>query len=300
MLRTTLWLVVRIIARLPWSALRRPGAVLGFLAGSVLRIRRRQVVAAMARAGVPDVASAMYRGLGISLCELFWLAGKSPAARAKALEERFTMDAAFTAALADAHARGPVILAASHTANWELVAFGAARAFERQLGARTCVVVKDLSVGVFHAFCTRLREECGVTLLPPAGALESARKHLAAGDIVAMAIDQVPALERHGVRVPFLGALALADRAPAALAKLTNATILVIGATRRGDGQHLELLAALTPTSVEETTRACQRALDAFVRRHPSSWLWLHRRWRDSLPMRRSPGKHNEWSVASR
>src|SRR5437868_15206077 len=52
------------------------GALLGWLAGSVLRIRRAQVEAAMRAAGVDDApaqARAMYRSLGVSLVEFLGL-----------------------------------------------------------------------------------------------------------------------------------------------------------------------------------------------------------------------------------
>ena len=272
--------------------------MIGWLAGSVLRIRRRAVEAAMRRAGVarPErEARAMYDGLGAGLLELFWLAGAAPHRREEILSSQVILDEDLDLALREAAERGPIILAASHTANWELVGFGAAKVLAAR-GQRLAVVTKPLSVGAFHAFCTDLRRACGFVLLAPQGAVASARRCLAAGDVLVMPIDQVPDRAKHGVSVSFLGAQALADRAPAVLARATGATILVVAGTRDGRSQRGHLLAELRPPNaaaasagadwVAEATRETNRALDTFVRAHPSSWLWLHRRWRAPLERR--------------
>ncbi len=288
--------LVRGVGLLPWSSLSRAGAVVGWLAGSLLQIRRAAVVSAMRRASIgdpPGEARAMYAGLGAGLLELLWLGGARPARRAAILRAHVRLDDDLDEALRVAGARGPVVLAASHTANWELVAYGAAQVLSAR-GVRLAVVVKPVSVGVFHAFCTNLRRACGLELIAPDGALRAARRLLVAGDVVAMPIDQVPDRAQHGVSVAFLGAPALADRAPAVLARSVGATLLVVGATRDGCTQRAHLLAEIPPpretaASITEATREATRALETFVRRNPSAWLWLHRRWRAPLELRTKP-----------
>jgi lauroyl/myristoyl acyltransferase len=296
-----LHLVAHAVALLSWGALARTGAAIGWLAGSVLRIRRAAVEGAMARAGIADVraeARAMYAGLGAGLLELLWLSAATPAARDDALLTHVALDDDLDVALFEAGERGPVVLAASHTANWELIAYGAAQVLARR-GRRLAVVVKPQSIGAFNAFCMQLRRACGLVLIEPEGAFGAARRRLAAGDVVAMPIDQVPDRERHGVSVPFLGARAYADRAPATLARATGATLLVVAASRDGHMQRAHLLAELPPPPrgessasawIEQATREATRALEAFVCDEPSSWLWLHRRWRAPLELRRSRG----------
>lgn len=283
-----------VAALLSWGALARAGAALGWLAGSVLRIRRAAVVSAMTRAAVDEPeeqARAMYAGLGAGVMEMLCLAGSSPEARAEALRRHVVLDDALDEALRQACARGPVVLAASHTGNWELVAYRAAQHFAER-GRGLSVVVKAQSVGAFDAFCTELRRACGLTLLAPRGALAEAKRRLAAGDVVAMPIDQVPDRVEHGVPVPFLGAPALADRAPAALARAAGATLIVTAGSREGGTQRIHLLAELAAEGqrdappgvwIARATRESSAALEAFVRARPSSWLWLHRRWRAPL-----------------
>jgi len=83
------------VALLPWRALAPLGALLGWLAGSVLRIRRRAVVSAMTRAGIPEAsraATAMYANLGAGIFELLWLSGSRSERRAQALREHVILD----------------------------------------------------------------------------------------------------------------------------------------------------------------------------------------------------------------
>lgn len=274
--------VAAIVACLPWRALAWPGALLAWLAGSLARIRRGHVEHALGRAGVAApraVARAMYRGLGQGALELLWVAGASPARREAALAESVVFAPGAREALDVAASRGPVVLAGSHTGNWELAAGGASRhlaAASRKL----VVVAKPLSDAVFDRFARRLRDALGVRTIAPLGAARACLAHLAAGDVVVMPIDQVPDRARHGLLVPFLGAPAPVDRAPFVIAARARATVLVTAASREGHVTRLEVLDVIAPgPGAAELAARATSALDAFVRRAPASWMWLHRRW---------------------
>ncbi|HEX8790367.1 MAG TPA: lysophospholipid acyltransferase family protein [Polyangiaceae bacterium] len=270
---------------------RALGAVLGWLAGSVLRIRRGHVEQAMRVAGVEQperTARAFYAELGVSAVEFLWLALRGPKALSHVEMEarsRVRWDEAL------AMNRG-VVVAASHTGNWDLAACAVARECE------LLVVTKHLSVRWLDRFWQSTRTALGVRLADAAGALGHAKEMLRRGGAVAMMIDQAPTSARHAVTAEFLGAAAHADRAPAALAAASGAPLVVAASHRDGRGrQVLEVLDVLVPPRrasrawVERATRAATRALDAFVRRHPSQWLWLHRRWKPMLasPCRTTP-----------
>lgn len=240
------------------------GRLLGFVAGSLLRIRRRLVEDAMARAGIADPsrqARAMYASLGRGVFELLWLA-IAPRARREAFLESVVLDAT---------PDGPCVLAASHTGNWEAAAAAAART------RRVAMVAKPFSWRAFDAFCTYLRKRLGVEVIRPDGAMAAARAVLRAGGSIAMPVDQVPNRAAHGVPVEFLGAPVLVDRAPFVVAKRAGVPLLVIAAS----GSHrVEVLRRIDVDDVAEAAREATAALEAFVRRHPASWMWLHRRWR--------------------
>jgi KDO2-lipid IV(A) lauroyltransferase len=277
------------VARLPFRWMRALGGALGFLAGSVLRIRRRHVEAALALAGVPSASSAatgMYASLGAGIFELLWLAGRPPGA----LAQHFTMDPACGEALRRGAALGRgVVVATGHTGNWDLSACAAAQWIARECGgARLHVVTKRLSWRALDRYWQRLRAERGVVLADALGAAAYVRNALGAGDITTMLIDQVPERGSGVATFPFLGAPALHDLGPALLAARARVPLLLVLGHRTADGHHrLELAAAIEPDdlrgsgAVERATRTMAAALEGFVRAHPAQWLWLHRRWKN-------------------
>jgi Kdo2-lipid IVA lauroyltransferase/acyltransferase len=245
------------------------------------RYRRAHVERALARADIRVRAREVYRGLATGIVELIVLFASG--ARRRAMIERVEIGPAAARAIDDALERGPVVVFASHTGNWELAAAAAAQFLARR-GRSLFVVAKHMSVGAADAFVRTLRARLGVRTIAPRGALAEARRCLKHGDVVAMPIDQVPDRCSHAMTVPFLGADALVDRAPATLAARTRATVLVVAAARDADAHRVEVLAVFPPSGsasrfIEDVTRGATMELDRFVRAHPSEWLWLHRRW---------------------
>jgi KDO2-lipid IV(A) lauroyltransferase len=222
----------------------------------------------------------MYRSLGTSAVEFLWMAAGGAAARR--VLRRVRIDAASTGAWSEALGQGRgVVVAASHTGNWDLAACALAQSVD------LLVVTKRLRVRWLDRFWQTSRAAQGVMLADARGALRRARGVLRRGGVVAMMIDQVPTAARHAVGVDFLGRPALVDRAPAALAARAGAP-LVVAASRRGpDGsQVLHVLGVHSPPArparvwIDRATADATHALDRFVRAYPSQWLWLHRRWK--------------------
>ncbi len=258
------------------------GALIGFIAGSLLRIRRAHVVESMTRAGVANpkrAASAMYRALGISAVEFLCL-GASENSSADAEVEK-----ASQASLQNARALGRgVVIAASHTGNWDL----AACAIAKQLPL--LVVTKRLKMRWIDAFWQNTRTRLGVRLCEAPGVMQLARAQLGAEGAVAMMIDQVPNKRSHAEEISFLGEPAFVDRAPATLAARSHAPLVVSAARRLEDGSHqLEVLDVIVPPDhagkawIEAATARATKALETFVIQNPSEWLWMHRRWRAPL-----------------
>src|SRR5258706_1065822 len=183
------------------------GAILAFVVGRLLAVRRTHVVAALETAGVsaPDrIADRMYRSLGMGMGELFGLtvAPRSSLDRIDLshIERRWLESD-----------RGVVILTA-HTGNWDLLACAATR-----LVALT-VVTKHLSIRFLDRIWQRLRATRGVKLVSQGRAAGGAGKALARGEVVAFMIDQTPERERATIVAPLLGRPARGDFAPAVIA----------------------------------------------------------------------------------
>lgn len=236
---------------------------LAWVFGAALRVRRGHVERALRRAGLTLPAMAVYRELARNVVDLLAVAcSREPTLVAVCPGAR--------ASLARARARGPVVIAASHTGNWELAAFALAAL------CPVSVVAKRQGVGLADRFARALRARFGVGVIEPRGAMAAAAAALRAGRVVAMPIDQVPDRAEHGEPCAFLGAEALVDRAPFVLARRARASVLVAAC----EGGEVRVLGEVSVDDPREAARAATALLERHVLAHPASWLWLHRRWR--------------------
>jgi KDO2-lipid IV(A) lauroyltransferase len=270
-----------LLACWPWRLAAPAGRLLGWLAGSVLRVRRAEVEHRLASAGVPApslVAARMYSSLGAALYELLWTAAPGP----RPLHRRVTLSPRAARALDAVQKRGAVV-AATHTGNWDLAACAVAAR------APLWVVSKRLRIRWLDRLWQRLRGARGVRIVDPAGAVASAREAVASGALIAMILDQRPERRTGVLSAPFLGLPARHDLAPALLAARLRVPLALALARRLPDGTHeVDVPLLLDPPEragrpwAEEATRQLLASLETFIRAHPDQWLWLHRRWKGS------------------
>jgi len=149
------------------------------------------------------------------------------------------------------------------------------------------VVTKRLSARSLDRFWQTTRARQGVVLAGAGGAMAVGLRALRRGSAVVMMIDQMPARAAHAIEVEFLGRPAWVDRSAAVLAAAGGAPLVVAASRRDPRGGHvLNVLDVLVPPDrpgrswIDRATAAATAELDAFVRRYPSEWLWLHRRWK--------------------
>jgi lauroyl/myristoyl acyltransferase len=248
-----------------------------------LGYRRAHVEQALVRAGIAMPALSFYRSLGRSLVELLLVRPKV----------RFSAKAQEVLA-----APTPVVFAVAHSGNWEWMAYACARQVP------LAVLAKPLSIPLFNRAIGRIRARHNVHI---ANSLDALLRCLRDGMSVAVLTDQVPRLARHGQREIFLGAPALVDRTAALVAARAQRPLVFATSRRDGDEQVVDVpLVLAPPLDVGAATAAVNAALDAFVRQHPSEWLWSHRRWRlaespcgveGTVPVREQSGSLAESSL---
>jgi KDO2-lipid IV(A) lauroyltransferase len=280
---TALRSLCRAVGWLPWRWLRWPGGALGLLVGSILRVRRRHVELAMARAGissVPRTARGMYASLGTALLEFLWMVGRGTT---PAFAVRLTDRA--RAAIRRPDGRG-IVIATAHTGNWDLVACTCAQG-ELSLS----VVTKRLSVGWLDRIWQDERAARGIELLHGEGVFAAALVAVARGRAVAVLVDQAPERASAVVETSFLGEKARCDAMPALLAARGGAPLVLALGRRGADGVYeVDVPLVLEPPEhargawVADATRAINQRVESFVFAHPDQWLWLHRRWKPATP----------------
>jgi len=121
--------------------------------------------------------------------------------------------------------------------------------------------------------------------------LRALRRNAAVGILV----DLRRSRKRGGILVPFLGSRAWTTHGPATIARRTGAAVIPAFTRRSQALRHrIELLPELEQprggdlhADTAAATAALNDALARFILEEPSSWLWVHRRWRGSpdLPL---------------
>jgi KDO2-lipid IV(A) lauroyltransferase len=211
------------------------------------------------------------------LCALEFL---SLASGPQRLVGRVDMSAPQAARLVAVGASGkPSILVTPHLGNWELMGQAAVAA-----GIRLRAVAHRIANPRLEALVLRARQRQGMEIIWERGAVREMARALRGGRPVGVLMDQNTRPGAGGVFADFFGLPATVTRAPAALARRFDAHVLVVACVRRG--ARFEVLvedlgeAARDDFSEAELTRRMLAANESLIRRYPSQYIWLYKRWR--------------------
>ena len=177
--------------------------------------------------------------------------------------------------------RGVLVLA-SHFGNWELMALAFSLRY-RPIN----IVVRPLDNPFLDNLITKIRIRGGNQLIPKKGSVRKMLRLLAAGDAVALLLDQNPAWYE-GVFVPFFKEIACTNKALTTIALRTGAPVIPAFNVRQPDGSYrifVQPEVALvrsgdTTRDVEENTAKFNKIIETYVRRYPEQWFWVHQRWK--------------------
>jgi Kdo2-lipid IVA lauroyltransferase/acyltransferase len=184
-----------------------------------------------------------------------------------------------------------IMFVSGHFANWETMPITST-----QLGYESAIVYRPPNNPQVDRWIGARRAERGPTEQISKGAQGTRRifTMLRRGKAILMLIDQKTA---EGVPVPFFGRPAMTTAAPASLALKLGALLLPASAERL-KGAHFRVTihppVAFAPSGdherdVLDLTAKLNETIEAIVRRRPSQWLWIHRRWqtpRDEAKLR--------------
>jgi Kdo2-lipid IVA lauroyltransferase/acyltransferase len=286
--------LVRAVIRVMPRALVRPcGRLLGYGFYRLDRVHRRVADTNLATAFPQRTADErraitreMFGHFGCLLLELLKFSTLSPDVMRQLVE--FEGDDRARAAYAQG--RG-VLFFTGHFGYWEINAIVHALRLEP-----FAVLARPLDNPRLHALLEQVRTSTGNTVIYRQGAIRRVLRVLQAKHGVAMLIDQhmhspdaiyVNFFERPAATTSMLAALALRTGAP---------VVPVFALPLRGGRYRMVYERAVdppdadTPDAVREFTQRCTDVLEMYVRRHPSLWLWMHRRWRDAPLPAGTPG----------
>ena len=266
----------------------RGGALLGAVAGGVLRLRRRDVDRHL-RLAFPErspgwrrqVARACYRHFGREAVATL----RAGAWTVERLRARARL-VGFEPFRADAASGGGVLLLTAHLGTWELG--GAAIAAH---GVPLEVVGKGARDPVFQEQLFRMRERLGMRVIEMGDAPREVLRALRRGRPAALLWDQNA--HRGGIFVPFFGRAAATARGPALFAARAGVPVYFAVAIRDAGAESrytvtFERLPFTPSGNADEDATALAAAyaaaLERAVRSAPEQYFWQHRRWKTRPP----------------
>jgi KDO2-lipid IV(A) lauroyltransferase len=282
--------LAKVFAWLPESAAYALGAGAGRLAFRLDRRHRTVTVENLsqafpkefARGEIERLARAVFENLGRSAVDV---------ARSDRLVHERNVDAFHVDGLErlqEARRRGSgVLVITAHFGPWELLPLASVLSY-----GPGYFVARPLDNPRLDDLLTRLRERGGNQVIQKRDAVQAILQLLRRGETVGILIDQ-HITEREGVVVPFFGRPASTAFAPALLAMRSGAAVIPVGILREGHGRYRVLIANEVPVrrsgdlkaDLAENTARFTAAIEAFIRKHPDHWFWVHRRWKTRLPL---------------
>ncbi len=279
--------VAGVVRLLPMTAVRACGGALGravyFVDGFHRRIALTNLAQAFPTRSSSEqraVARAMFAHFGRLLLELIKFGALSDAQ----MLARIDSDGEERVQQAYQHGRG-VLFFTGHFGYWEM------QAIAQPLRARpVSVLARPLDNPHLHHMLEQIRTRTGNSVIYRQGAIRKVMRELAANRGVALLIDQ-HLHSADAVYVDFFNRPAATTSALAALALRTGAPVIPVFALPLPGGRYRFVYERPvpppredSPDAVREFTQRCTDVLEMYVRRDPSLWLWMHRRWRDRDP----------------
>lgn len=181
-----------------------------------------------------------------------------------------------------AMARGKGVLCITgHCGNWELMAVY----LSMTLGGAS-IIARKQNNEYLNSFIERTREKYGNHIIYKNGALKQILSSLKKKEAVAILMDQ-SVRKSEGIIIHFLGANAYAMKTPALIARKTGAAVLPLFIRRTETGHIIEIHEEIPLAADEDSDAAVlhdtisfSNAVEEYIKKYPSDWLWIHRRWK--------------------
>jgi KDO2-lipid IV(A) lauroyltransferase len=178
-----------------------------------------------------------------------------------------------------AQGKGAIILT-GHFGNWELLAASISATV-----APLTPIVRELRSPRLNALVSSYREKAGYATIDRDTGVRHALRCLKRNELLGIVADVDTAV--NGVFVDFFGRHAYTPYSPVAIALKTGASILPTFIIRQPDGSHhaiIEPPLALKRTHAKEkdlvvNTQTFTKIIESYIRRYPTQWIWMHRRW---------------------
>jgi KDO2-lipid IV(A) lauroyltransferase len=286
--RLEFWLVLAVarpLGRLPRGLARRLSGVLAWsvyrLHGRLRRVGERNLEIALPTLSAADrdsILRGIFRHLGWQLVE-FCRMNRYTVENCRGWMRTEGLDHYLAA-----QARGKgVLIVTGHLGAWELSGF-----YLSMMGHTMSVVIRPLDNQFLDEFVNANRCRYGNRMLPKNDFARGLLNAMRSGETVAMLMD-TNMTPPQGEFVEFFGQQACTATGLARIALKTGAAVLpafmLWEKAERRYVLHFGPELVLTRTGdmhadIHAATQQCTSAIEAWIRRYPDQWLWIHRRWK--------------------
>jgi KDO2-lipid IV(A) lauroyltransferase len=283
------WLFIHLLRSLPRSFARLTGEAIASFAYIVLG-RLRQVgvrnleiaFPALPRAERDHILRAVYRHLGWLLAEFCQMSHYT-----RHSADRFIRYEGLQHFLSARDRGRGVLVLTGHLGAWELSSF-----YHSLAGYPMGMVIRRLDNPLVDEMVNRIRCQHGNRVLHKDDFARGLIGAMRSGETVGILMD-TNMTPPQGVFVPFFGVQACSAAGLARVALKTGAAVvpgyLVWEEAERQYVLHFEPELALADTGDTEAdtldnTARLTAALEDIIRRYPTQWLWMHRRWKTRPP----------------
>ncbi len=280
--------VLDLLGRIPRPILAAFGRFLGWLIWT-LRIRRRVALDNL-RLAFPEkseaervaIARANYDHLGQMIPDFL----RVPTLPPEELDRMFVYEGWENYEKAAAAGKG-VVACTAHFGNFDLLASAHTRR-----GVPITQLSREMGDNVFNALLHQARRRSGVEdlIISKGQTMRALLRALRAGRVLGYVYDQNEV--GRPIFPTFFGVPAATTSTPAFLARRAGAAVVFVVSVPLGDGRHKVVIEGpLQPPDTGDPDaddlafmQLLNDKLEAWVRRFPERWYWLHRRWKTRPP----------------
>ncbi len=174
-----------------------------------------------------------------------------------------------------------ILLLTGHCGNWELNALACSAKV-----TPISIVARPINNPFINRLVESTRKKYGNNLIYKQGALKKIIASLRRNEAVGILMDQ-SVLPSEGVVAEFLGKKDYTMKTPALIAMKTGCAVLPAFIRRTPNGHVIEAAEELDvegseggEDAVVRNTVRFSRSIEDYIKRNPSEWLWMHRRWK--------------------
>lgn len=174
-----------------------------------------------------------------------------------------------------------VIFVTGHCGNWELMAL----VFGLKID-KISVVARPQNNPYINKLVEKIRSRFGNKIIYKKGAIRQILSEIKKNKPVGILADQA-VLKEEGYKIEFLGLPAWTTKLPALIARKTGAAIIPVFINRDGKRHVINIYPEVflskesdSERSLYEDTAYLTRFMEDYIKKYPSEWLWIHRRWK--------------------